>query len=208
MHTKNHYHQFRDKISFSFSIISHLFKTFVAKATAALSGNRNSAFSASNCAHTNGGRNPTWWLVDLGLDVRISNVIITSRNEGSKDWYIYLQILSRSHIKKHYKNRKPGIVSSCKSLLAFIALLAAQSSVQTHIHNAIVFIDTSNNASHNQVHWLFGKPYLVIKASNVEDRKKTPPKRLLQKPPAIAVKTNSAEDLKFKNTLSHGPLYQ
>ena len=33
-----------------------------------------------------------------------------------------------------------------KSLLAFIALSAAQSSAQTHIHSAIVVIDTSNNA--------------------------------------------------------------
>ena len=33
-----------------------------------------------------------------------------------------------------------------KSSLAFIALSAAQSSAQTHIHSAIVVIDTSNNA--------------------------------------------------------------
>ena len=32
------------------------------------------------------------------------------------------------------------------TLLAFIALSAAQSSAQTHIHSAIVVIDTSNNA--------------------------------------------------------------
>ena len=36
-------------------------------------------------------------------------------------------------------------------LLAFIALLAAQSSAQTRIHNAILVIDTPNNASYNQV---------------------------------------------------------
>ena len=35
-------------------------------------------------------------------------------------------------------------------LLAFIALSAAQSSAQTRIHNAILVIDTSNNASYNQ----------------------------------------------------------
>ena len=52
------------------------------------------------------------------------------------------------------------------SLLAFIALSAAQSSAQTHIRSAIVVIDTSNNAWHSQVHWLVGMPYLVIKASN------------------------------------------
>ena len=52
------------------------------------------------------------------------------------------------------------------ALLAFIALSAAQSSAQTHIHSAIVVIDTSNNAWHSQVHWLVGTPYLAIKASN------------------------------------------
>ena len=52
-------------------------------------------------------------------------------------------------------------------LLAFIALAAAQSSAQTRIHSAILVIDTSNNASYNQVHWLVRTPYLSIKASNV-----------------------------------------
>ena len=53
-----------------------------------------------------------------------------------------------------------------KSLLAFIALSAAQSTAQTRIHSAILVIDTSNNASYNQVHWLVRTPYLSIKASN------------------------------------------
>ena len=68
--------------------------TFVAHATAALSGNRISSFSASNCAHTSGNRNPTWWLVDLGIDVKITNVIITNRNSnnGRKDSYIFLKL--------------------------------------------------------------------------------------------------------------------
>ena len=52
-------------------------------------------------------------------------------------------------------------------LLAFIALSAAQSSAQTHIHSPILVIDTPNNASYNQVHWLVRTPYLSIKASNV-----------------------------------------
>ena len=52
------------------------------------------------------------------------------------------------------------------ALLAFIALSAAQSSAQTHIHSAIVVIDTSNHAWHSQVHWLVETPYLAIKASN------------------------------------------
>ena len=48
-----------------------------------------------------------------------------------------------------------------------IALSAAQSSAQTFIHNAIMFIDTSNNAWYNKTHWLIGTPYLSIIASNV-----------------------------------------
>ena len=58
-----------------------------------------------------------------------------------------------------------------QSLLAFTALSAVQSSAQTHIHSAIVVIDTSNNAWHSQVHWLVGTPYLAIKASNVSSKK-------------------------------------
>ena len=34
------------------------------------------------------------------------------------------------------------------------------------IHSAILVIDTSNNASYNQVYWLIGTPYLSIKASS------------------------------------------
>ena len=37
------------------------------------------------------------------------------------------------------------------ALPAMIALLAVQSSAQTFIHNAILFIDTFNNAWYNQV---------------------------------------------------------
>ena len=53
-----------------------------------------------------------------------------------------------------------------KTLLAFIALSAAKSPAQTRIQNAILVIDTSSNASYNQVHWLVRTPYLSIKASN------------------------------------------
>ena len=52
------------------------------------------------------------------------------------------------------------------SLLAMIALSSVQSFVQTFIHNAILFIDTSNNTWYNQAHWLIGIPYLSIIASN------------------------------------------
>ena len=34
------------------------------------------------------------------------------------------------------------------------------------VHNAFTLIDTSDNASYNQVHWLIRTPYLLIKASN------------------------------------------
>ena len=53
------------------------------------------------------------------------------------------------------------------SLLAFTANSAAQSSAQTHIHSAIVVIDTSNNVSNNRVHWLVETSYLAVKASNL-----------------------------------------
>ena len=57
-------------------------------------------------------------------------------------------------------------IHQCASLLAFTANSAAQSSAQTHIHSAIVVIDTSNNARHSQVHWFFGTVYLAVKDSN------------------------------------------
>ena len=47
-----------------------------------------------------------------------------------------------------------------------IVLLTVESCAQTRIHNAIMLIDTSDNASYNQVHWLIRTPYLSIKASN------------------------------------------
>ena len=52
-------------------------------------------------------------------------------------------------------------------LLAMIGLSAFQSSAQTFSHNAILFIDASDNAWYNQVHWLIGMAYLSIIASNV-----------------------------------------
>ena len=52
-----------------------------------------------------------------------------------------------------------------------IARLAVQSYVRTFIHNAILFIDTSDNAKYNQVHWLIRTPYLAIIASNAKQQK-------------------------------------
>ena len=37
----------------------------------------------------------------------------------------------------------------------------------TFIHNVILYIDTSDNASYNQFHSLIGMPYLSVIASNV-----------------------------------------
>ena len=44
---------------------------------------------------------------------------------------------------------------------------AVQLCAQTFFHIAILFIDTSNNASHNLSHWLIGTPYLSTIANNV-----------------------------------------
>ena len=55
-------------------------------------------------------------------------------------------------------------------LLAIIALSAVQSSAQTFIHDAILFIDTSNNTWYNQVHWRIRAVYLSIIASNKKIR--------------------------------------
>ena len=48
-----------------------------------------------------------------------------------------------------------------------MAFSGVQLAVQTFIHNAILFIDTSNNAWYNQAHWLIGMPYLSIIAGDV-----------------------------------------
>ena len=52
------------------------------------------------------------------------------------------------------------------SLLAMIALLAAQSSARIFIHNSVLFIDTSNNDWYSQAHWLIGTQYLSIIGGN------------------------------------------
>ena len=58
------------------------------------------------------------------------------------------------------------IVEILTALLAIVDNSDVQSSAQTFIHNAIFFTDTSNNAWHNEVHWLIGTPYLLTIASN------------------------------------------
>ena len=56
----------------------------------AVDGDRNSDFLNGSCSHTldNTDYTPTWWMVDLGEDLTVTNVIITSRDEGSM--YIFL----------------------------------------------------------------------------------------------------------------------
>ena len=48
-----------------------------------MDGNRDSNFGAGSCSVTLG-YTPVWWMVDLDEDVTITNVIITSRNEGRR----------------------------------------------------------------------------------------------------------------------------
>ena len=54
----------------------------------------------------------------------------------------------------------------CGALLAIVDISAVQSCALTFIHNAILFVDTSNNARLNHAHWLIGTPYLSTIASN------------------------------------------
>ena len=47
----------------------------------AIDGNRNSNFYSGSCAH-NGGGNPVWWMIDLEENITVTNVIITSMDQG------------------------------------------------------------------------------------------------------------------------------
>ena len=73
-----------------------------------------------------------------------------------------LDLFQNLFMKSHYhRRRKMSILcnqiqqapsgqimyKNLLSLLTFMALSAAQSSAQTHIHSAILVFDTSNNAS-------------------------------------------------------------
>ena len=88
-------------------------------------------------------------------------------------------IISVGKIKEHKVSRSVHLKilnaeSTIKSTVllyilpfrAMMALSAVQSSVQLFIYNAILFIDTSNNALYYQVHWIIGISYLLIIASN------------------------------------------
>ena len=73
--------------------------------------------------------------------------------------HLLLELISRDILLRRQQH-------PAGTLLAMVALSAVQSSAQTFIHNAILFIDTFNNAWYNQVHWLIGMPYFPIIASN------------------------------------------
>ena len=79
--------------------------------------------------------------------LKISNQALQSINSS------YVQVL--------------GLLQLSGVLLAMIALLAAQSSTQTFIHDVFLFLDTCGNAWYNQIHCLIGRPYLSVIASNV-----------------------------------------
>ena len=66
--------------------------------------------------------------------------------------------------------------SRFSTLLVIVNISAVQSFAQTFIHNAILFIDTSNNAWHNQAHWLIGTPYLSTIGSKDFPRQNNNPK--------------------------------
>ena len=68
--------------------------------------------------------------------------------------------LSMTQLSHHH------FLNSSLELLAIIALSGVQSYVQTFIHNAIWFLDTSNNTRYIQAHWLMRTQYLLIIPSN------------------------------------------
>ena len=63
-------------------------------------------------------------------------------------------------------NGSKTIATKKLSFIAMIALSAVQSSAKKFIHNAILFIETSDIARFNQVDCLIDTPYLSIIASN------------------------------------------
>ena len=111
-----------------------------------------------------------WTSIFIQLILRLKHVFLRSNVHYMNIWG--LGEISRLNIRKLLQDRKivttdQREILSTSPLLAFTDNSAAQSSAQTHIHSAIVVIDTSNNAWHSQVHWLVETPYLAVKASNV-----------------------------------------
>ena len=50
----------------------------------AISGTRITNYNHGHCSRTAQTENPTWWLIDLGQEVTVTSVVITSRNQGGK----------------------------------------------------------------------------------------------------------------------------
>ena len=100
----------------------------------------------------------------LGLDDTAITMI--AANCQDKSYELNFKILEKWRNLSPENNRVVRFLITI-TLLAMIALLAVQSCAETFIHNAIMLIDTSDNTSYNQVHWLSRTPYLSIKASNV-----------------------------------------
>ena len=48
------------------------------KASLAVDGNKNTAWSQHSCMHTKEGKDP-WWRVDLGLSLPVAEVVIVNR---------------------------------------------------------------------------------------------------------------------------------
>ena len=75
--------------------------------------------------------------------------------------------LNKSNVKANVpKYSASNSIKTVIHILAMIAPLVVQLSTPARIHNAITFVDTSNNSSYNQAHWPIGMPYLQIIASN------------------------------------------
>ena len=55
----------------------------ILKASKAVDGDRNSDYDAGSCSHSQE-ITPVWWMVDLEETVTITNVFITSRDQGGK----------------------------------------------------------------------------------------------------------------------------
>ena len=68
-------------------MVTPTYYDLTASAAAAVSGDRASTFTyqGTTCSHTTAENNPTWWLVDLGMDVRITNIIFTTRDAGGNN---------------------------------------------------------------------------------------------------------------------------
>ena len=94
----------------------------------------------------------------IGLTKPPSKLVL--RDGALHEWLEF----TLNHCKLLFWRRKLQTNHLYRPLLAMIALLAVQSSAQTFIHNTVLFIDTSDHAWYNQIHWLIRTPYLLSNA--------------------------------------------